>query len=393
MNHSFPILDRLFRIGCIALMLTLTAVTAMAQRNQTSSSFDEDYIFWGYPNMYLSYQAKMAYPLIDQMLLANPPEKEPNSVRQLALVTLDQFLHETDYQRRDAFYPFITARMAHVFDGMDEPAWAGVRIYKLYNSGFILRTLKTTVAIDLVPGGSTTKPFLTDSVVSELASRCDALLVTNTDSRHANRNIAKAFVEAGKFVYAPQSSTGLWNNLDEELLQIVGTDTAMTLETKGMTLHILPGHNGRAQNNIYVMDFQGRGVVAHTGAQDNDNDWTWIDQVHSQYDIDILLTKSQNTNLESILRGFQPRLVITAHENEMESSVDKRESYWATQKRLQNVADLGIPNVIMTWGESFEYADRESDNISSSANKVLKDGVLYIEREGSLYTPAGMKVK
>lgn len=387
MKHSFTIPYRLLCLGWVGIMVAATALPLQAQRTQPGASVD-DYVYWGSPATYLNNQAKVAYPLIDRMLDAYPPAKEVDKHRQMALVTLDQFLHDADYQRRTAFYTFINNRLNRVSDKMDKAMLSGVRIYKLYNSGFILKTKKTTIAIDLVPGGTTAKPFLTDSALVEIVNRCDALLVTNSDNSHANRAVAKMFVDLGKQVLAPQ---GLWTKLGDEILN-VGGDTTQVVKLDKMTVNVLPGHYGNTSNNIYVIDLLGCGIIAHTGAQDNDNDWAWIDRLHDQYNVDILLTKSQNTRLEAMLKGFQPRVVITSHENEMESSVDKRDSYWATQKRLKRLTDLSIPNVIMTWGETYEYADSESENISSSANKVYRDGRIYIERKGTLYTPSGIKV-
>ena len=379
---------RLLRAVLVCISAVGLILPAAAQRTP-AYSFDDDYIFWGYPNTYLNYQAKIAYPLIDRMLRDNPPAVELDRDRWMALVTLDQFLHDAESQRREAFYTFVNSRMAGMLEDIDRPVLSGVRIYKLYNSGFILKTLKTTVAVDLVPGGTTYKPFLTDSVIFEIVSRCDALLVTNSSNMHASRNVAKEFIASGKKVIVPQ---GLWTNLEEDI-QPVGEDTVQIVDLGAMTLHVMPGHAGTARNNIYVMDFQGRGIVAHTGAQDNEADWTWIEKVHNKYNIDVLLTKSRNINLESMLRGFKPRMLITSHENEMESAVDERESYWTTQKRMKNLADLAIPHVLMTWGEAYEYADTESENISSSATKLMMDGIMYIERKGAIYTPTGIKVK
>ena len=388
MNNLFSIPNRLLCTG-LACIMAIGVILPVAAQRKASSSFDDDYIFWGYPNVYLNYQAKVAYPLINRMLQANPPAVKIDKNRRLALITLDQFLHDSDGMRRDAFYTFVNTRMEEMLAGIDQPVLSGVRIYKLYNSGFILKTLKTTIAVDLVPGGATNKSFLTDSVIFEVADRCDALLITNSDSKHANRDVAETFVALGKKVILPE---GLWTNMEEDLLP-VGSDTTQIVELGAMRLYVLPGHRGNAKNNIYVMDFHGRGVVAHTGAQDNDADWEWIDNVHSRYNIDILLTKSQNINLESMLTGFRPRLVITAHENDIESVVDKRESYWTTQKRMQSLAGLAIPNVIMTWGEAYDYADTGSPNISSSATKVMMNGTLVIERKGSIYSPTGRKLK
>lgn len=371
-------------------MAGLMAMTAFLPVNaQKLSDFEKDYTFWGYPSYYLRYQAKVAYPLIDRMLTAYPPVKEIDANRRMALAALDQFLHDDEYYRREAFYTFVETRMIGMLDELDQPVQTGVRVFKLYNGGFILKTRKTTVAIDFVPGGTTQKPFISDSIVFEVADRCDLLLVTSSAEQYANRDVANVFIASGKQVILPE---GLWTNLDEDVLRI-GADPDETIETGGMKLHVLSESPKNSTGSICVMDFQGSGIVAHASAQDMDADWTWAEQVHSRYDIDILLTKSQNADMETLLEGFRPRLVITAQENEMESAVDKRESYWTTQKRMKKLADLNIPNVIMAWGEAYDYADTESPNIvSTTAYKVMRNGVLYIERKGNTYTPTGIKV-
>lgn len=386
MKHSATTQLRGLLLGVIGMLALITTRPAAAQ---PLSAFEEDYIFWGYPAAYLAYQSKVAFPLIDQMLVANPPAFSTTPSRQLALVALDQFLHDPDYSRKDDFYSFANARFCQALKALDQPVLSGVKVVKVYNSGFVLKTLKTTVAVDLIPGGTNYKPFMTDSVLFELVRRCDALLVTNTDTRHANRTVVEAFLNAGKQVYLPQ---GLWTNLGDDV-HYVGADTVQTIDAAAMTLHVLPGHYGKNRNNIYIMDFQGRGIVAHTGAQDSDADRAWLSNVHSRYNIDILLTKSSNINLADMLTGFAPRLLIPAHENEMESTVDKRDAYWAVSQRMTDLTEYNIPSLIMAWGEAYDYADTRSDNISSSANKVIMSGQLYIERKGNIYTPAGIKVK
>ena len=376
--------------AALALLMAACPLLHVGAQSRQASSFDDTYIFWGYPETYLSYQTKIACPLIDRMLQAYPPVTEPDLHRRMALVTLDQFLHDPSCTKRDGLYAFFNSRMAHMLEDMQQPVLSGVCIYKLYNSGFIIRTLKSTIAIDIVPGGeSAYKPLLTDSVLYEIAGRCDALLITNADKRHANRKVAQAFADAGKKVLLPK---GLWNSKEEAYITL-GADTAQTLTLNADTVHILPGHNGNTRNNIYIINFPGRGIVAHTGAQDSETDLAWIAQLHDKYNIDILLTQSSNLNLGDMLKGFMPRLVITAHENDLERSIDRRDSYWAAQKRLDGLDATSIPSVIMTWGEAYRYADTESDNISKSANKVMINGVLYIERKGAVYTPSGVKVK
>ena len=366
-------------------VFTTSAIQSASAQSSLESAFDNSYIFWGYPNMYLNYQAKIAFPLIDQMLQANPPKTEVNSQRRLALTTLDLFLHDAEYERRDALYSFINTRLSRVLSSLKETMTAGVRIYKFYNCGFIIQSAKTTIAVDIVPGGASYKPCIHDSILYELVDYCDALLITNSDE--ANKKVATIFINSGKKVLAPDD---VLTNLDG--IDYVGTSEEQTMEIGGMTLHVMPGHNDKKSNNIYIMDFKS-GIVAHTGAQDNDDDWERIDQVKSKYKTDVLLTKSQNVNLESMLAGFKPGLVITMGENLLTSSVDRRESYWTTQKRLQDLAQLAIPDIVMTWGERYDIINADTEETTSTkAVKKMIDGVMYIKRNGNTYNAAGMKV-
>ncbi len=386
MKKIFTRLHNLLRISLVGMLTTVIIQPSSAQ-SSSGSAFDNSYIFWGSPAAYLNYQAKIAYPLIDQMLQANPPATEINPQRHLALTTLDLFLHDAEYQKREAFYSFIDSRLYRAICSLDEEKMSsGVEIYKFYNCGFVLKSAKTTIAIDIVQGGTSYKPCVHDSIIYELVNHCDALLITNNEAGHANKKVASIFINSGKKVYAPE---GVLTNIDG--INYVGEDGEQTVELGGMTLHVLPVQNGKKTNNIYIMDFSGS-IVAHTGGQTGNDDLAWIDQVHNKYKIDVLLTKSQNTDLESILAGIKPGMAITMGENEMVSAVDKRESYWTTQKRLQDLDKLSIPNIVMVWGERFHLGDNNSSNSSAKAEKKIIDGVLYIMRNGNTYTTSGMKV-
>lgn len=109
MKHLFSLPIRLVLTGMVFVIASVMSVSA--QRKQATVSPD-DYVYWGSAVAYLNAQAKVAYPLIDKMLEANPPMAEVNNQRRLALVTLDQFLHDAEYNRRTAFYSFVTDRMA-----------------------------------------------------------------------------------------------------------------------------------------------------------------------------------------------------------------------------------------------------------------------------------------
>jgi hypothetical protein len=52
------------------------------------------------------------------------------------------------------------------------------------------------------------------------------------------------------------------------------------------------------------------------------------------------------------VRGVNPELVITGHENEMGHTVDHREDYTQTYNHLFGSR---YPFLVMAWGESFHY--------------------------------------
>lgn len=338
----------------IALLLLSVSVSASAQSSNANPNADK-YIYWGYLADYKQGQATTAFDAINEMLNANPPQKVISLPRELALVSLDQLLHDTDNDATDPFYTFINNRMRQLLKDLDTPVTKGLRIYKLYNDGFIVKSPKATIAIDLIPGGSNAKPFITDSVVYEIAGRCDALFISHLHADHANLNIAKSFAARGKRVIAPKN---LWVGVDPLIqpMEVENVETHIEFEELDLTLHVLPGHQGNDYNNINVVEFHNEGTVAHTGDQWGTADLTWIDHVHERYDIDVLMPNCWVNDMERTIRGFGPKLIITGHENELgEHTIDHREAYWMTIKKMELMPDLDIPYVLMTWGEFYDY--------------------------------------
>lgn len=342
-----------FRIP-VLFLVSLTVVPCVPVHAQEKNPREGELIFWRYPDNYIENQARVAFATIDEVLQAYPPQAEMPLARRMALVSLDQLLHDTRNDKQEPFYTFINMRMQRMLEDMERPVKKGMRIYKLYNDGFIIKTRQATVAVDLVPGGPKERPFIADSVIYRIAGQCDAMFVSHAHGDHANLDIAKAFASRGKLVIAPK---GLWVGVDPMIRQLLDEDKAVDVPFKelGMTLHILPGHQDDMPNNIYVMEFAGCGTVAHTGDQWNEADVEWIDGVHKQYKIDVLLPNCWINQMERSLKGFAPKLVITGHENEMEHTIDHREAYWITMKKFERMQGLGVPNVLMTWGESYEY--------------------------------------
>ena len=346
--------------GAMAIgAMFLFAGTSMAQRadiDLDENPREQQVIFWRHPNNYLKNQADVAFETIDEVLQANPPLSKVQSevlARRLALVSLDQILHDTRIDKSSPFYAFINRRMERMLQDMDRPVKKGMKIYKLYNDGFIIKTKKATIAVDLVPGGPKDSPFISDSIFYQIAGRCDAMFISHRHGDHANIKVAKAFAARGKRVIAPK---GLWVGVDPLIEQLLVADTMVTVpfDELGMQLHILPGHQDDIPNNMYIMDFGKDGSVAHTGDQWNEEDVNWIDHIHEQYKIDALLLNCWVNQMERTIRGFGPKVLITGHENELEHTIDHREAYWMTMRKMDQMPTLKVPYVLMTWGEWYE---------------------------------------
>jgi hypothetical protein len=68
--------------------------------------------------------------------------------------------------------------------------------------------------------------------------------------------------------------------------------------------------------------------------------------------VDVLLPNCWGNALDRTMRGINPKLVITGHENETAHTVDHREDYAQTYNRLFSSQ---YPAVVMTWGEAYYY--------------------------------------
>jgi hypothetical protein len=68
--------------------------------------------------------------------------------------------------------------------------------------------------------------------------------------------------------------------------------------------------------------------------------------------VDILMIQCWAQSIARTVDGYNPKVVITGHENEIVHSIDHREPYWLDAKRLEKVTR---PVVYMTWGECFTY--------------------------------------
>jgi L-ascorbate metabolism protein UlaG (beta-lactamase superfamily) len=335
--------ETLFLSG-ISLLVSLVPLASFAQDAKQT-------VFWGQADAYLDKQATYVLNAIDKTLTENPPATKGTSVaaRKMALLNLDQILHETRYDSTEALHHFMEMRMEKVLNALKRPVSDGMEIYKLYNDGFIVRTKSVTLAFDLYRGPS----LITDSAMLKLSAFCDILFISHAHSDHADPLVADAFLKAGKQVVCP---TDLWKE-NREVTHLCSEKifSQQFVLAKGRTIDvtIFPGHQDELLNNIYVVTTPEKLTVAQTGDQYLEEDMPWIRNASEHIPaLDVMIVNCWAMHLPELVAGFNPRVLLTGHENELGHTIDHRESYWLTYSKLEQIDK---PSSVMTWGECYHF--------------------------------------
>ena len=114
--------------------------------------------FWGKQEVYLINQTEKTFHLVDALLKENLPSSgNPALARKAALQLLDGIFHDTCLDGSETLSRFMESRLSGLLEDMQKPLEEGMKVYKLYNDGFIVKTKSVTVAFDLYRGGAMKK--------------------------------------------------------------------------------------------------------------------------------------------------------------------------------------------------------------------------------------------
>lgn len=332
--------------------LSLSLVLMLASHHTASAQ--QDVTFWGKEDAYLMRQAAMMFDLADKALSENPPTVGAPTVRKLALYNLDAMLHETKYDNSEPFKNFVRSRTGKVIEDMKQPVKKGAKIYKIYNDGFVARTKSVTIAFDVVRGTLKGEKIISDELISAIVDQCDILFLTHNHGDHVDRFVADRFIKAGKPVIAAseilKGVDGVTHYRSEsEVLH----HSADLLTGEKLSLRIYPGHQSEMMCNVYAVTTPEGLTFAHTGDQYRKEDFEWIEKVkEDEPQIDALMINCWSMNIADAIKGFNPRYVLTGHENEMGHTIDHREAFWLTFQKMEPVEH---DYVVMGWGEWFSF--------------------------------------
>lgn len=305
-----------------------------------------------------------SFQWVDYILKTYPPSLEEFPARRAALIRLDDILHIESAPRKAIVQNYYRHRLeAAIAEIESTKVTEGMRIWKLYNHGFLVRTPTVSFTFDIVPGLVRVPEFsIPPDLMKRLVSQSDATFISHLHNDHANPEVARMFLAQHKPVIAPE---GLWSDTPDLAAKVTypkrSTQTVHAISIKGgeQTLKVVayPGHQGKSPIvNVHLITTPEGYSVVHTGDQSGfegpGGDFDWIAQIGRDHIVDALLVNCWTNELGRVIRGVNPELVITGHENEMGHTVDHREDYTQTYNHLFEVR---YPFTVMTWGESFLY--------------------------------------
>ena len=303
---------------------------------------------------------------IDYILRHYQPDVIEMPERRPALFRLDEILHIQSAPTKPLVQDFFRMRLEHAIAEIEQTkVTEGMRIWRLYNHGALVRTASVSFAFDVVPGTRTPGFALSPQVLQRLVAQSDILFISHLHGDHANADVARMFLAANKPVVAPE---GLWASDADLSKQLTypkrGVDEVHQIQVRGgkevLKVVSYPGHQGPSvTNNVNLVSTPEDFSVLHTGDQSGDEgagtDFDWLTQIGHYRHVDVLLCNGWTNDLHRMVRGVDPQLVIPGHENEMSHQIDHREEYTQDYERMFG---LNYPYIVMTWGESYLYTKR-----------------------------------
>jgi L-ascorbate metabolism protein UlaG (beta-lactamase superfamily) len=366
-------MNRKFFTFILPLLIILINTFVSDSFAQKSASVDPSLDKRG--NEYMNRQSEAFLKEIKHTMSQFPPQYPLPREREMSLLLFDAVMHDKYAAHRQPVQEFYNIQISHALEDIRKTkVEEGVKIWKLYNMSFIIRTSSVTLAFDLTSGESAGADGFTipDDIMHQIIDECDVLFISHRHRDHADSSIAYAFINQQKPVVAPSQ---VWED------QAIHSSITH-LKREAHTLQTLPIENGREElkvviypgnqmrshrNNVPLVITPEGYSISHMGDQINEGnfmiDYEWIDVVKNHHKVDILIPPCWTNEIHRIVQGFDPELVIPGHENELGHPVDDRVPYWGDSEYLEltypELKKSDYPLVLMVWGESYHYVRGE----------------------------------
>lgn len=152
-----------------------------------------------------------SFQWVNYILQNHLPALTEHPARRAALIRMDDVLHIESAPRTPLVQKFYRDRLEAAIRDIEQTKVAeGMRIWKLYNHGFLVRTPSVSFTFDIVPGTRTPGFTISSDLLERLVAQSDATFISHLHSDHANQQVAGMFLAHNKPVIAPE---GVWTDI------------------------------------------------------------------------------------------------------------------------------------------------------------------------------------
>jgi L-ascorbate metabolism protein UlaG (beta-lactamase superfamily) len=280
-----------------------------------------------------------------------------SSLREFAILSM----HEVHLQSLPAMGPAVEAfyvdRMNHMIAEYAQPVTSGVRIWMMYNHGFVVKSPTRTIAFDLRDNPPSWGPSWAYQLPAALVDQIDILFISHEHEDHWQDRIALAVLANGGDVVYPAAALALdaYGNVP---LADLGTTTLSGLD--------IYGYHGF--HNVVSMIYEvttPEGIrVMHTG--DNDHSG-WIPLAGGN-PVDVMLingwinehgNESATTGMINAVSRAEPWMMIPGHYARFAGNTAAERSMWSFPAAMDVPPGLPPGNESdvqpLLWGERIDY--------------------------------------
>lgn len=284
--------------------------------------------------------------------------------RRYAFYLLDALLHYPS-PHDDSIKEMFLHRYQKALDGIRETeVKTGAVVWNIYNMSYIVKTPDITVAFDLIrlPECLRKEGFedTYNIVAKEMVELCDILFISHVHGDHADPFVANEFLLQNKPVIAnPEifKNEPFYIQINHWPADGKGNTLLIPTAETQIVLRVYPGHQAISaeaaiDNNFTVVTFPNQITVAHSGDQSWKEDFTWIDTLHKDVAVDILLVNTWTLGPDQMIEGLRPARILPGHISEMQHEIISRISYWKSYLFWQKGGDKVVH---LFWGEPYLY--------------------------------------
>lgn len=291
---------------------------------------------------------------IAKRLDEKPPSVSAANTARVGVITeLDTILWDTDETKETPkeIIEFYEARVKKVAAEIEQPVTQGLRIWNMYNHGFIVKTPTRVFAFDLIHG----KGGWTTEIPVSILSKIDVLFISHEHGDHYdNTEKILNYVKnnGGQILYPNYSLKKTTPTM------IMSHKQSVVIKDLHITAYETT-HN--APNMAYAVETAEGYKILHTGDTQN------FESLPDETNIHVLLldgwiTDNGQPNLigmKSSLSKIKPRIMVPGHFEELghhKRDGSGRYKYLAGLE-LQEDTTQKSKTIILTWGEKIDYTE------------------------------------